>query len=209
MPHSALARPCAIDPMFDYQRYGLVGGELGSGHHRPQQLSHICHRQRWQHIYRKLLRQPRVPGIPLCPLPFGLPHKPARQGRQRQMMLPCPILLGLQLVPSRLGLGVLVRSLYEVALTHQPAQLDLGLKAPLCRNPQPLTFCGHLRGKPGLGQEQLPVHPGPHGRRAADISIMPGKSPPGSSPLCPAAHCIAVRLRHSWPRPSRRHSHPK
>jgi hypothetical protein len=46
-------------------------------------------------------------------------------------------------------------------LDHLPAQLDLGLEAPLGGNPQALTLLRHFAGKPALGQEQLAVHPRP------------------------------------------------
>ena len=105
-----------MDQMRDDKVHSLCGCELRQGQHRLQQLSHIGRRERREALDGQLVRQAGITRIRLCPRQLGLGHKPQRQSREGQMMLPGPILLSLEFVPANLRLRILKGALGAVAL---------------------------------------------------------------------------------------------
>ena len=124
--HPAFARSGTVDQMFHDQSSGFLVRELRQRHRRSQQFPHIGDRQCRQVIDRQLAIQLGVAGELLLPLEFGLGHEPRCQNGQSQLMFPGTELLGLQLIPAHLRLGVLNGALDEVALGLQPGQFFQG-----------------------------------------------------------------------------------
>ena len=113
---TATGRTSAIDQMHDHQIRRLLKRELRQGKDRLQQLAHVGRRERRQDLDFQLAGQVGVTRICLGPRQLGLGHKPQRQSREGQMMLPGPILLGLEFVPANLGLRIFKGALGEIAL---------------------------------------------------------------------------------------------
>ena len=116
-PQTAPGGTSPMDQMCDHQLSRLLRRQLWHGQHRLQQLAHVGRRERWQNLDFPLAGQVGITRLCLGPRPLGLGHKPQRQAREGPMVLPGPILLGLECVPANLGLRIFKGALGEVALT--------------------------------------------------------------------------------------------
>jgi hypothetical protein len=105
-PQTAPGRTSSIDQMCEHQLSRLLRRQLRHGQHRLQQLSHVGRRERWPNLAFPLAGQVGITPICLRPRQLGLGHTPQRQPREGHMLLPGPILLGLEFVPAHLGLRI-------------------------------------------------------------------------------------------------------
>src|SRR5215813_4943818 len=115
-----------MDQMRDDKVHRLCGCELRQGQHRLQQLAYVSGRQRWQDLDFQLVRQCGITCIHLRPHQLRLGDEPQCGRGERQMMLPGPILLGLEFVPANLRLGILKGALGEGAAATPRDQTGLG-----------------------------------------------------------------------------------
>ena len=99
-PQTATGRTSPIDQMGDHQLRCRLGRQLRPRHHRLQQLAHVGRRERRQDLDCQWAGHIGITRLCLRPRSLGLGHKPQRQSREGHMMLPGPILLGLEFVLS-------------------------------------------------------------------------------------------------------------